>query len=86
MAMVATALPSRLVGVSPWDIGPWMPSNIWHQIGLLLILLVTSKGAAGVASAAIVVLAAIWCEKQHTGRERRIGESHQLNFTGTNGG
>jgi aerobic C4-dicarboxylate transport protein len=32
--------------------------DIWHQIGLLLILLVTSKGAAGVAGAAFVVLAA----------------------------
>ncbi len=34
------------------------PMDIWHQIGLLLILLVTSKGAAGVAGAAFVVLAA----------------------------
>jgi aerobic C4-dicarboxylate transport protein len=34
------------------------PLDIWHQIGLLLILLVTSKGAAGVAGAAFVVLAA----------------------------
>jgi aerobic C4-dicarboxylate transport protein len=32
--------------------------DIWHQIGLLLILLLTSKGAAGVAGAAFVVLAA----------------------------
>jgi aerobic C4-dicarboxylate transport protein len=32
--------------------------DIWHQVGLLLILLVTSKGAAGVAGAAFVVLAA----------------------------
>jgi len=34
------------------------PLDIWHQIGLLLILLVASKGAAGVAGAAFVVLAA----------------------------
>jgi aerobic C4-dicarboxylate transport protein len=34
------------------------PLDIWHQIGLLLILLLTSKGAAGVAGAAFVVLAA----------------------------
>ncbi|MGA2892636.1 MAG: C4-dicarboxylate transporter DctA [Xanthobacteraceae bacterium] len=34
------------------------PLDIWHQIGLLLILLVTSKGAAGIAGAAFVVLAA----------------------------
>ena len=34
------------------------PLDIWHQVGLLLILLVTSKGAAGVAGAAFVVLAA----------------------------
>jgi aerobic C4-dicarboxylate transport protein len=34
------------------------PLDVWHQIGLLLILLLTSKGAAGVASAAFVVLAA----------------------------
>jgi aerobic C4-dicarboxylate transport protein len=34
------------------------PLDIQHQIGLLLILLVTSKGAAGVAGAAFVVLAA----------------------------
>ncbi|CCE03840.1 C4-dicarboxylate transporter DctA [Bradyrhizobium sp. STM 3809] len=32
--------------------------DIGHQIGLLLILLVTSKGAAGIAGAAFVVLAA----------------------------
>jgi aerobic C4-dicarboxylate transport protein len=32
--------------------------DIWHQIGLLLILLLTSKGAAGIAGAAFVVLAA----------------------------
>jgi aerobic C4-dicarboxylate transport protein len=34
------------------------PLDVWHQVGLLLILLVTSKGAAGVAGAAFVVLAA----------------------------
>jgi aerobic C4-dicarboxylate transport protein len=34
------------------------PLDIWHQIGLLVILLITSKGAAGVAGAAFVVLAA----------------------------
>jgi hypothetical protein len=34
------------------------PLDIWYQVGLLLILLVTSKGAAGVAGAAFVVLAA----------------------------
>jgi aerobic C4-dicarboxylate transport protein len=34
------------------------PLDVWHQIGLLLILLVTSKGAAGIAGAAFVVLAA----------------------------
>src|SRR3984957_12261990 len=34
------------------------PLDIWHQVGLLLILLVTSKGAAGVAGAAFVGLAA----------------------------
>ena len=34
------------------------PLDVWHQFGLLLILLVTSKGAAGVAGAAFVVLAA----------------------------
>jgi aerobic C4-dicarboxylate transport protein len=34
------------------------PLDIWHQIGLLFILLLTSKGAAGVAGAAFVVLAA----------------------------
>jgi aerobic C4-dicarboxylate transport protein len=34
------------------------PLDIWHQVELLLILLVTSKGAAGVAGAAFVVLAA----------------------------
>ncbi len=34
------------------------PLSIEHQIGLLLILLVTSKGAAGISGAAFVVLAA----------------------------
>ena len=34
------------------------PLDIAHQVGLLLILLLTSKGAAGVAGAAFVVLAA----------------------------
>jgi len=34
------------------------PLDVWHQIGLLVILLLTSKGAAGVAGAAFVVLAA----------------------------
>jgi aerobic C4-dicarboxylate transport protein len=34
------------------------PLDLSHQIGLLLILLLTSKGAAGVAGAAFVVLAA----------------------------
>jgi aerobic C4-dicarboxylate transport protein len=34
------------------------PLDVWHQIGLLLMLLLTSKGAAGVAGAAFVVLAA----------------------------
>lgn len=34
------------------------PLDISHQIGLLLILLLTSKGAAGIAGAAFVVLAA----------------------------
>jgi aerobic C4-dicarboxylate transport protein len=32
--------------------------DIYHQVGLLIILLLTSKGAAGVAGAAFVVLAA----------------------------
>jgi aerobic C4-dicarboxylate transport protein len=32
--------------------------SIWQQIGLLLVLLLTSKGAAGIAGAAFVVLAA----------------------------
>ena len=34
------------------------PFDLSHQVGLLLILLVTSKGAAGIAGAAFVVLAA----------------------------
>jgi aerobic C4-dicarboxylate transport protein len=34
------------------------PFDLSHQLGLLLILLVTSKGAAGIAGAAFVVLAA----------------------------
>ncbi len=34
------------------------PLTLEHQIGLLLILLLASKGAAGVAGAAFVVLAA----------------------------
>jgi aerobic C4-dicarboxylate transport protein len=34
------------------------PFDVSHQIGLLLVLLVTSKGAAGIAGAAFVVLAA----------------------------
>ena len=34
------------------------PLTVGHQIGLLLVLLLTSKGAAGVAGAAFVVLAA----------------------------
>jgi aerobic C4-dicarboxylate transport protein len=34
------------------------PLNISHQIGLLVVLLLTSKGAAGVSGAAFVVLAA----------------------------
>jgi aerobic C4-dicarboxylate transport protein len=34
------------------------PLDLEHQIGLLLILLLTSKGAAGIAGAAFVVLAA----------------------------
>jgi aerobic C4-dicarboxylate transport protein len=34
------------------------PFDLNHQVGLLLILLVTSKGAAGIAGAAFVVLAA----------------------------
>jgi aerobic C4-dicarboxylate transport protein len=34
------------------------PLSIWQQIGLLAVLLLTSKGAAGVSGAAFVVLAA----------------------------
>jgi aerobic C4-dicarboxylate transport protein len=34
------------------------PLDLTHQIGLLLVLLLTSKGAAGIAGAAFVVLAA----------------------------
>jgi aerobic C4-dicarboxylate transport protein len=34
------------------------PLTIEHQIGLLLVLLLASKGAAGVAGAAFIVLAA----------------------------
>lgn len=34
------------------------PLTIWHQLGLIAVLLLTSKGAAGVAGAAFVVLAA----------------------------
>ena len=34
------------------------PLDIWHQLGLLAVLLLTSKGAAGIAGAAFVVLAA----------------------------
>jgi len=32
--------------------------TVWHQLGLIAVLLLTSKGAAGVAGAAFVVLAA----------------------------
>jgi len=32
--------------------------DVYHQVGLLIVLLLTSKGAAGVAGAAFVVLAA----------------------------
>jgi aerobic C4-dicarboxylate transport protein len=32
--------------------------NLWQQLGLLAVLLLSSKGAAGVAGAAFVVLAA----------------------------
>jgi aerobic C4-dicarboxylate transport protein len=32
--------------------------TIWHELGLIAVLLLTSKGAAGVAGAAFVVLAA----------------------------
>jgi aerobic C4-dicarboxylate transport protein len=34
------------------------PLTVWQQLGLIAVLLVTSKGAAGVAGAAFVVLAA----------------------------
>jgi aerobic C4-dicarboxylate transport protein len=34
------------------------PLDVYHQIGLLMLLLLTSKGAAGVSGAAFVVLAA----------------------------
>lgn len=34
------------------------PLTIWHELGLIGVLLLTSKGAAGVAGAAFVVLAA----------------------------
>jgi len=34
------------------------PMNLWQQLGLLTVLLLSSKGAAGVAGAAFVVLAA----------------------------
>ncbi|MDC7786009.1 C4-dicarboxylate transporter DctA [Rhodoplanes sp. TEM] len=34
------------------------PLTLYHQVGLLLVLLLTSKGAAGVSGAAFVVLAA----------------------------
>ena len=34
------------------------PLDIWQQLGLMLVLLLTSKGAAGIAGAAFVVLAA----------------------------
>ncbi len=34
------------------------PLTVYHQIGLLLVLLLTSKGSAGIAGAAFVVLAA----------------------------
>lgn len=34
------------------------PLTIWHELGLVTVLLLTSKGAAGVAGAAFVVLAA----------------------------
>jgi aerobic C4-dicarboxylate transport protein len=32
--------------------------TLWHELGLIAVLLLTSKGAAGVAGAAFVVLAA----------------------------
>jgi aerobic C4-dicarboxylate transport protein len=34
------------------------PLSLWQQLGLMLVLLLTSKGAAGIAGAAFVVLAA----------------------------
>jgi aerobic C4-dicarboxylate transport protein len=34
------------------------PLDVYHQIGLLIVLLITSKGAAGVSGAAFVVLSA----------------------------
>ena len=34
------------------------PLTLWHQLGLMTVLLLTSKGAAGIAGAAFVVLAA----------------------------
>jgi aerobic C4-dicarboxylate transport protein len=34
------------------------PLTVWHQLGLIAVLLLTSKGAAGIAGAAFVVLAA----------------------------
>ena len=34
------------------------PLDLWHQLGLLAVMLLSSKGAAGVAGAAFVVLAA----------------------------
>jgi aerobic C4-dicarboxylate transport protein len=48
------------------------PLDLGQQIGLLLILLVTSKGAAGVAGAAFVVLAATLAATD-PGRQRRTG-------------
>ncbi|MEI5687580.1 cation:dicarboxylate symporter family transporter, partial [Sphingomonas kyungheensis] len=32
--------------------------TVWHELGLIAVLLLTSKGAAGIAGAAFVVLAA----------------------------
>lgn len=34
------------------------PLDLWHQLGLLLLMAITSKGAAGIAGAAFVVLTA----------------------------
>ncbi|MBC2667120.1 C4-dicarboxylate transporter DctA [Novosphingobium flavum] len=34
------------------------PMDLWHQLGLLLLMAITSKGAAGIAGAAFVVLTA----------------------------